>query len=387
MEVYHDIGLGDLLAAGSEVEPSAPDVRESETLNDCTPLSQAQTMEDMHPLSQAQSMEDMLRAMSETFTTQLSAINSQILVLNERVNNVENVEKGPKPTESTAASRPVLSTTLQAPTPSVSKEAANTPPLLWCDRPIDEPIPTDVVTWPNEDPTDGEDGCQLHKISDETEAFLESAFTKPVSNSTRRRWRKIHGMPACDSTKCPKLDSTIKAQLPKECKEADRPLARLQALVLDAVGPLSALLELHQKGQLTPDKAGEAASQALRFLGNASTNISAERRRKIANYLNKDLHPLIEDGDFSNAAPQLFGKDFEKSAKEHIDSVKSLRKISQTANQGAGQRFFRQSHSYAQAARGGGSFRVGSHRGRGRYRPYQAPNKENRPRDRNSHQP
>ena len=53
------------------------------------------------------------------------------------------------------------------------------------------------------------------------------------------------------------------------------------------------------------------------------------------NYLNKDLHPLIENGDFSEAAPQLFGKDFEKCAKEHIDSIKSLRKISQIANQGA----------------------------------------------------
>lgn len=115
-------------------------------------------------------MEDMFRAMSEIFTAQLSAINSQMIVVNERV---DNVEKRPRPTDSTAPSRPVPIMTIQAPTSSVSKEAVNT---LWCNRPIDEPIPINVVTWFDEDPADREDGCQLQNISDETEAFLENAF-------------------------------------------------------------------------------------------------------------------------------------------------------------------------------------------------------------------
>lgn len=179
------------------------------------------------------------------------------------------------------------STSAPAFVPSTSQTAVHTP-VLWCDRPLDEPIPTELITWPDDDPAESErDGCQLNKVSQETEVLLKEAFSKPVSNGTRRRWRKAYGMPACDNTKCPKLDNTVKAQLPRECKDADRPLARLQALMLDAVGPLNTLLELHQGGQLTPEKAVEATSQALRFLGNASANVSTERRKKVANYLTK----------------------------------------------------------------------------------------------------
>ena len=46
-------------------------------------------------------------------------------------------------------------------------------------------------------------------------------------------------MPASDYTRCPKLDTTIKSRLPKQCKDADQSLARIQALVLDPVGPLT----------------------------------------------------------------------------------------------------------------------------------------------------
>ena len=106
MEVYPVVGLGDLLAVGSEVETLAPDVPD---VHSHWPYSSEARL----------NMEDMLRAMSKTFTAQLSAINSQIMVLNERVHNVE---KSPRPTDSTAASRPVPSTTFPAPTPSVSKK-------------------------------------------------------------------------------------------------------------------------------------------------------------------------------------------------------------------------------------------------------------------------
>ena len=61
--------------------------------------------------------------------------------------------------------------------------------------------------------------------------------------------------------KCPKLDSTLKAQVPKACKDGDRLFCRLRTLVLDTVGPLTRVLELQQKGRLT----SEAASQAWRF--------------------------------------------------------------------------------------------------------------------------
>ena len=92
-------------------------------------------------------------------------------------------------------------------------------------------------------------------------------------------------MPACDATKCPKLDNTVKAQVPKDCKDEDRPLAGLEALVLDAVGPLITLLELQHTGYLTPEAVAKAVTQALQFIGNASANMSVERSMLSRSYL------------------------------------------------------------------------------------------------------
>ena len=131
--------------------------------------------------------------------------------------------------------------------------------------------------------------------------------------------------------------NTLRAQVLKDCKDADRTLSRLQALVLDAVGPLTSLLERKQAGQLTTEAAANAAQLALRFLENAHANIATERRRRVMSHLNTDLRPLVEEADrFRTAAPYLFGKDFEKEAKEHVDSLRSMRKLS-TAHTG-GQR-------------------------------------------------
>ena len=47
-----------------------------------------------------------------------------------------------------------------------------------------------------------------------------------------------------------------------------------QSLLLDAVGPLSFILEEARKGQLPPKATLEAAQTALCLLGNASANIS-----------------------------------------------------------------------------------------------------------------
>lgn len=128
--------------------------------------------------------------------------------------------------------------------------------------------------------------------------------------------------------KCPKLDSTLKAQVPKACKDGDRLFCRLRTLVLDAVGPLTRVLELQQKGRLT----SEAASQVLRFLGKASGAISTD-----ADCLNEDLRPLVEEPDrFKDAAPALFGTSFVQSMKDHVDSVHSFRKLSQPPGRGAG---------------------------------------------------
>lgn len=148
-------------------------------------------------------------------------------------------------------------------------------------------------------------------------------------------------MPACDVAKCPKLDLTLKTKLRKQCKDGDRPWARIQTLVLDVVGPIVHVLELLKHGNVPNDAISKAVSQSLRFLGNATANISAERRYQVSAYLNGDLKALIEkEGNFKNATPLLFGKDFLSTAEEHTESVKALDKLSNKQHNCTGSQFF-----------------------------------------------
>ena len=85
------------------------------------------------------------------------------------------------------------------------------------------------------------------------------------------------------------------------------------------------MLEQEQAGQLKAESVADATTQALHFLGNTHAHISTEQRKRIINHFNVDLRPLVEDADrFRSAAPLLLGKDFEKWAKENVDSVQSL---------------------------------------------------------------
>ena len=61
-------------------------------------------------------------------------------------------------------------------------------------------------------------------------------------------------------------------------------------------------------------------------MGNASACISRLRREKITASFNKSLLPLAqEDKDFTETSPHLFGPDFAKRSKDHLDQVKALR--------------------------------------------------------------
>ena len=203
--------------------------------------------------------------------------------------------------------------------------------IPWWQRDPNERMvldPDEVLTWPD-DVEPEEHGCPMHGVSSATEALLKDAFLKTVPNDTRCRWRKQFGMPASDYTKCPKLDTTLKARLPKQCKEADSPLARLQTLLPDTMGPLTHLLELHRNDKLTPETVAETAAKAVKFVGNASVAISQERRRQAGAFFNEDLKPLIEEQEyFTEAAPLLCGREFLSTAKSHADSVKELDRLS-----------------------------------------------------------
>ena len=134
--------------------------------------------------------------------------------------------------------------------------------------------------------------------------------------------KRKHLPPDSVHTKCPRLDPAIKSKLPKQAKDTDTNLARIQAQVLDTVNPLVNLLESACKGTLTPRDAAESAQQALRLLGNASATISMDRCQKATQFLNKELSTLVQEEDtFREAAPLLFGKDFDKKQKSILTQL------------------------------------------------------------------
>ena len=95
--------------------------------------------------------------------------------------------------------------------------------------------------------------------------------------------------------------------------------------MLDAVGPITHVLEEAVKGQLTQKCAIEAAQTALRLLGNASVHSCRERRKNALQSMNTRLLDMADDDVVYKSAPSLlFGDGFCKKAKERDEELKCL---------------------------------------------------------------
>ena len=155
-------------------------------------------------------------------------------------------------------------------------------------------------------------------------------------------------------TKTPQLDSFMKEELSSTAKAEDKELAKTQTFVLDALAPLTAVLEAsganEGANELSVDEVVNATTAAVALIGNASANITHLRRKKAIHSFNKELASLVsDDKEFKEAAPALFGTEFPKRAKERTEQVKAMRS-SLTPRRGQ-KSFFRGGPS---ARRGGG---------------------------------
>ena len=199
------------------------------------------------------------------------------------------------------------------------------------------------------------------KVREETELVLQNAFT-PLKNPDRRALRRQFLVPDMPLTMAPKLDKVMAAECVPAVRTSDQSLARLQALMLDAVGPLTHLLE--KISESSPSDGGveeqgvdlqvveDSIQSALAFLGNAATQFSAYRRTKILEEYNKDLVSFSEEmePDLRTAAPLLFGQSFTKQAADHLGQVEALRKV-----KGKGKKVFSRPPLQRQARWQGGS--------------------------------
>ena len=173
------------------------------------------------------------------------------------------------------------------------------------------------------------DSRQLSGCLPRDNFILQSCFGRPLNNPARQSLRKIVGVPKVDATKCPRLDRLVKGSVSRDTKDADATLAKIQTLVLDTVAPLVHILESARSGQLTTDTSEKASKLALQLLANASAYISKERHKNALKDLNKNLLTLTEeDKRFANVTPVLFGDDFEKTMKEHMEAMRCIRKSS-----------------------------------------------------------
>ena len=126
-----------------------------------------------------------------------------------------------------------------------------------------------------------------------------------------------------DASRTPTLDSYIRNEIPATTKAVDKELSTIQMHILDALAPLSAILEGQDD---TPDPVKAATTDAVKLLGNASARISHLRQTKIITQMNKALLPLVEeDSNFGEVAPSLFGPEFAQKSKELVDQVKAMR--------------------------------------------------------------
>ena len=169
----------------------------------------------------------------------------------------------------------------------------------------------------------------LVDVGPRTEEHLKRGFVS-MKNTDRRQLRSAFSLQKVAVTKTPSLDPVMAAQCSKSTKANDKTLARLQALMLDAVGPLTDLLEKLNSDavEIDADKVGYAVKSAISLIGNASYQVSILRREKILEEYNKDLLLFAQDreGEFIKAAPMLFGAQFPKDAADHLEQVAALRR-------------------------------------------------------------
>ena len=160
-------------------------------------------------------------------------------------------------------------------------------------------------------------------VSEETGSIISQACTSRLEYADRLKVRNVYSLPKVTASRTPQLDSYLKTEIPPATKAVDKELATIQSHVLDALAPLSAILETKQD---VPKETVSAVTDAVKLLGNASARISHLRRTKVISQMNKALLPLVEeDSNFGEASPSLFGPEFAQKSKQHVDQVKAMR--------------------------------------------------------------
>ena len=255
--------------------------------------------------------------MMEEFKRILEGIQKSVESLEKRVDSIQKASEVLASEEKSPRDRSLLS-------PLIPVEDEISPAVSWADRMELESEPLTPS------------GNKIHpvKVRDESELVLHKAFT-PLKNPDRHALRRQFVVPDLPITMAPKLDKVMAAECLPTVRSTDQSLARLQALMLDAVGLLTDLME-RMAGTCEEEDQGidlkvveDVVHSALAFLGNTATQFSTYWRTKILEEYNKDFVSFSEEMEpvLRAAAPLLFGSPFTKQAADHLSQVEALQKV------------------------------------------------------------
>ena len=228
---------------------------------------------------------------------------------------------------------------------------------------------THVTIWADREPEDldgpsrrelssDEDEEQAFTLSERSVALFTSAFSSTLSNTERWKVRKSFPVPNVLETRCPRLDPVFKSSVKAEVKAADSELSSIQAFVLDPVGPLARVVKAMEEGgdDFTLEDAQSALRDAIKLLGNTSSQICRLTRRKILKAVNPDIQDLADEEIYADTAPNLFGQGFEGKMKARAESIKLITAAKPLAGP---KKFFRGARPFSPQRGGGQASRGG----------------------------
>ena len=213
-------------------------------------------------------------AMSEDTASALASIQKSLGRMEEKLSgvtaDVEDLKKAAKPPEERGLvhSTPVTQSVSQ---PENSEDTLTTR-IMWSERmDLESEDERNDHSVNSEASKTAEPVCfdkiRITPVLEATEEFLKSAFS-PMENGPRRQLRHQFIVPDTPFTTPPHLDKFIVGECSKSTKSNDNLFSDIQAHFLDAVGPLTGILESINSGtELAIGRSGECSEGCPHLFG------------------------------------------------------------------------------------------------------------------------
>lgn len=108
---------------------------------------------------------------------------------------------------------------------------------------------------------------------------------------------------------------------PKDVIQNDNTAQKTQRLLLKAASLLAAIMNKYDGSKVLEAKVIQGIRNTLLLLGNVSQQHSLQSRKAILQHINLQLKSLVQDADFAEAPPYLFGTNFGELAKERLEAA------------------------------------------------------------------